>query len=557
MRSTPARVPAIVRSAWSVYRRVAYVRELLRSPITLTEARTSIQSRMAERAPAFLDMVERTIFAQPDSAYRSLLDGAGYDLPAIKALVGAAGVEGALHRLAQDGVYISIEEFKGNRPTRRGPRTYRFDPEAFNNPLFPRGLQVLSGGTRSGRLPTTISWANHRMGVDHLAVALSAYGLLSCPVVVWLAQAHGASLWAVLALANMGKAPQRWFTQLAGRLGGLDSMHGNYPIMRAAARASGVALPPLTHVAVGQEERILRWIASRAARNGCGIVTTPSLALRLALAAGRHGASLAGVVFVTIAEPLTPAKLATIRAQGGQAFSSLGFTEFGRATYGCAAPEAADDTHLCRDAVAVIQRHRIVDNAGSAVNGLLFTALRPDARKILLNMETGDYATLSTRRCGCPLEGIGWTEHLHGIRSFEKLNAEGRLFFGSDLISLVEEILPAQFGGDPTDYQLVESEDKQGFTRLTVLVDPRLGHVDERGIIERVETGLQLKHAVNSRVWRETGTIRLARAKPIFTKAGKLMPLHHLGVNGDLVLRTAPHAAHSDAPGEPWRSDPA
>ncbi len=497
--------------------------------MTLEIALAAIKARIADRADAFLDSLERTVLAHAGSPYRALLEGAGYDLPRLRALVAREGVEDTLRRLCRDGVYISIEEFKGIRDVRRGNRTFRFEPAAFNNPLIRHGLQVLSGGTRSGRIPTMISHTNHRMGIEHLAAALSAYEIAGRPVVVWLPQAHGASLWAVLALANLGMVTPRWFTQLPVRFGGIAQIHSYYPALRAAAGLNGVKLPPLTHVPLGQESRILRWIREGATRQGCGVFTTPSSALRLAVAAKQLRVSLSNVTFVTIAEPLTPAKAEAIQAAGARAFSSLGFTEFGRATYGCAAPDGPDDMHICHDALAVIHHRRAVDQMGTEMDALLFTSVRADARKILLNAETGDYATMSARRCGCPLETAGWPDHLHDVRSFEKLNAEGRLFFGSQLISLVEEVLPGRFGGDPTDYQLVEQEDGEGFTRLSILVHPRIGRIDERAIVECVEESLRVKHEANTRVWKEAGTVRVRRAAPMLTKAGKLVPLHHLG----------------------------
>ena len=54
-------------------------------------------------------------------------------------------------------------------------------------------------------------------------------------------------------------------------------------------------------------------------------------------------------------------------------------------------------------------------------------------------------------------EALGYTTHIHTIRSWEKLTSEGMTFCGHDLIRLIEEVLPARFGGRPTDYQFVES----------------------------------------------------------------------------------------------------
>jgi hypothetical protein len=518
----PSAVVRLVRNAAGL---VPYVRSLLAEPIELPAGAEHVRSCVTNRAGAFVDTLERTVFAVPDSPYRPLLEAAHYDLPRIRSLVGSGGVEATLERLGRDGVYVTIDEFKARRELRRGFVTVRLTDRAFDNPLVRSGLAAASGGTRSAGLWTTISVGNHRVGARHLALALHAYGLWRMPLAVWLPYAHGASLWAVLALAASRNTPRRWFTQITAGAAP-RATYGRYVATRAVAALYGIRLPLATHVPVGEEATVLAWADQQAGRSPCGLFTTPSSALRLALAAQRRGSLLPHVTFVTIGEPLTPAKLAAIQAVGARAFSSLGFTEFGRATYGCSAVSDGDDGHLCLDEVAVIHRRRPVDRFGTEVDALLFTALSVDARQVLLNMETGDCATLTARACGCPLEALGWTRHLSGIRSFEKLNAEGHLFFGSQLITLVEEILPARFGGDPTDFQLVEEEDSNGFTRLSVLVHPRLGIVDDAAVLGCVSETLAALHPTNARVWIETGTLRLRRDAPRFTRSGKLMTLH-------------------------------
>ncbi|MGH2454194.1 MAG: hypothetical protein ACRDF5_10620 [bacterium] len=524
------RVATLTRRLMSARSGLAYARALLAEHVTAESAMAAVRARMASREQKFLEMLERTVFGFPDSPYRPLLEAAGYDVPQVRSLVGQVGIEGALRVLGADGVYISIEEFKGLREARRGGRVFRFSEKQFHNPLIRSGLPASSGGTRSGGIATTISVANHRMGTEHLALALAAYGVQDVPVVVWLSS-PGASVWGVLAFAAMWNSPPRWFTQLPPRIKGREHTHPYYRAFRAWARLRGLRLPVVDHAPPGEEGKVLHWITQEA-RGRCLVFTTPSSSLRLALAAQASTTSLQGVTFLTIGEPLTPAKLEAIRRVGARAFSSLGFTEFGRATYGCASPAGPDDTHICRDAVAVIQRRRAADHLGSEVDALLFTTLQPDARRILLNMETGDYATMHERQCGCLLDRLGWTDHLESIRSFEKLNAEGRLFFGSHLITLVEEILPAHFGGDPTDYQLVEAEDEQGFTRLSVLIHPRLGPLDEEEVLERVQRALAPADGTTAAVWSQRGTIRVRRSPPLMTGAGKLMPLHHLGPDG-------------------------
>jgi hypothetical protein len=506
---------------------VRYVRALLRDRTDVANVRAVVRARTERREAAFLEMVERAIFAYPDSPYRPMLAAASVDWPGLLALVGARGVEGALETLAARGVYVSIEEYKGTRECRRSGMTWRFTESTFRNPLITSGLVASSGGTRSQGLATTIAPSNHRLGAEHLALALEAYGLRQAPVIVWLAYTHGASLWAVLALLAAGHRVPFWFSLLPPTVEERSGVYARYVGVRAAVLLHGRRIPPATHLPIGQEATIVDWLANR--RGPYGIFTTPSTALRLALAAARQGATLEHVTFITIAEPLTAAKLAAVHAVRARAFSSLGFTEIGRATYGCAAAPTGDDGHVCRDAVAVIQHRRTVDRLGTEIDALLLTALQPDARKIFLNMETGDYANVAIRRCGCPLETLGWTEHLSEIRSFEKLNAEGPPFSGAKLIALVEEILPRRFGGDPTDYQLLEEEDHEGFTRLSILVHPRLGALDESAVLACAAETLWTTHGpVSTQVWTDAHTVRVRRGAPMLTRAGKCFPLHHL-----------------------------
>ncbi len=519
----------ILRNPWRVFNVWRHAWRVLGEPVTPAGALDAVRRRMAEREETFLRTVEHTVFANPASPYRELLAVAGYDLPRVRAVVAARGLEGALEELRDAGVYVTVHEFKGFSEARRGGRSFRWHPRLFDNPAVRWGLTATSGGTRSWGVPSTISASNHRMGAEHLALALSACGLDDAPMAVWMSHTQGASLFNVLRLAAMRRPPAAWFTQFASN--GRSGRALDVPLVALAARARGVRLPRPTHVPMGSEERLLRWTEGHVGRH-CGVFTTPSLALRLALVAARRGVSLQHVTFITTAEPLTPVKSAAIHRVGARAFSLLGFSEFGPVSYGCVHAVEPDDGHVCEDAVVVIQRRRAVDAFGTEVDALLFTSVRPDARKILLNVETGDYAAVLRRPCGCPLERAGWTQHLLTIRSFEKLNAEGRLFFGAQLITLLEDILPRQFGGDPTDYQLVEQEDQEGFTRLSLVVHPRLGPLDESALVACVETTLRGLHAENARVMQQAGTVQVCRRPPYVTGAGKFMPLHRLPPEG-------------------------
>jgi hypothetical protein len=166
------------------------------------------------------------------------------------------------------------------------------------------------------------------------------------------------------------------------------------------------------------------------------------------------------------------------------------------------------------------------------MDALLITALRPACPKILLNAEVGDCARIETRRCGCLFDDLGYYQHIHTIRSFEKLTGEGVTFIGADLYQLLEEVLPRRFGGTLADYQLVELQDDRGLPRYNLLVSPEIGAVDENALVTTFlrELGrLRRPYRFMANQWAQADLIRVERQRPIATARGKIMPFRTLG----------------------------
>ena len=143
------------------------------------------------------------------------------------------------------------------------------------------------------------------------------------------------------------------------------------------------------------------------------------------------------------------------------------------------------------------------------------------------------------------VETLGFTTHMHGIRSWEKLTSEGLTFVGHDLIKLIEEVLPAKFGGSAADYQFVETE-RAGLPKVDLLVSPRLGKIDEEAVLT---TALQfLDRTPGSRTdladrWRQGNTVSVVRAEPIATSASKVMALHVMRGKEERAAPTEPRVA--------------
>jgi hypothetical protein len=131
--------------------------------------------------------------------------------------------------------------------------------------------------------------------------------------------------------------------------------------------------------------------------------------------------------------------------------------------------------------------------------------------------------------CGCPLERLGWTTHLREIRSFEKLTAGGMTFLDADVVRVLEDVLPARFGGGPTDYQLLEEEAQDGSPRLRLLVHPTVGPLEPAGVAEAFLAAIGRgsgAERVMALEWRESGLLHVERRAPRATAAGKILHLH-------------------------------
>jgi len=154
--------------------------------------------------------------------------------------------------------------------------------------------------------------------------------------------------------------------------------------------------------------------------------------------------------------------------------------------------------------------------------------LSPRRRRYSSTWRTGDTAVRETRGCGCGWEDLGLVHHLHSIRSFEKLTGEGMTILGTDLVCIVEEVLPQRFGGSITDYQLVEREDEAGFTRIDILISPDVPGVDEADARRIVFDALKKDGArsgsagLSVEVWKQADTLRIRRDYPKRTKVGKI-----------------------------------
>jgi hypothetical protein len=128
------------------------------------------------------------------------------------------------------------------------------------------------------------------------------------------------------------------------------------------------------------------------------------------------------------------------------------------------------------------------------------------------------------------LEQLGWLRHLSAIRSYEKLTAHGMTFLDSDVIRVLEQTLPARFGGGPNDYQMVESAGPDGAPSLILRMHPRLpicrAQDVARAFVDAIAAGDGAQRLMGQ-VWLDAGAVKVVREPPAASAGGKI--LHVVG----------------------------
>jgi hypothetical protein len=519
-----------VRSEVGTYGRfLVGLRRHLRDQVGPADCRKRLDELLAGRDEAFLRILERGVYAKKGSPYRRLLEHAGIELGDAARLVRDEGAEAALSRLHEEGVYVTLDEFKCRRPIVRPGLELPVRVEDFDNPLLTEHYELRSGGSRSAGRRTKLDLGLLADDAAHHWHLHDAFGVVDRPWAVWhTVPPGGIGIKMCLVLAKLGNPAERWFTPTEPAPRGAPLRFQAFTRSTVAlSRLWGHRVPPPEHTPPAEAVRAARWLASkRAGGTPAALSTSVSLAVRLALAAREHGLDIAGTFFRLHSEPYTPAKAAIIAETGSRAAIGYAMSEVGPVGLGCAAGADLDDVHVLSDKVAILQRDRRLGSNGVRVGALLFTTLLPSCPKLMINADVGDYGRLEKRACGCPIGEAGFPLHLSGIRSYDKLTSEGQTFLGTDLITLLEETLPARFGGHATDYQLVE-EERGGLTKVNVVVDPAVGPLDEAELVGTVLSTLRSNPDLRlmAESWRAADAMRVLRREP-YVQASKILPLH-------------------------------
>jgi len=491
-----------------------------------------IRERLHHREHAFLETVERVIFCKPDHPFHRMFDAAGCGFADLAGEVRRIGLEATLLALHQQGVYLSHDEWKGKLPIVRAGREIPSTAHSFRNPLVSGWLEGTSSGSTGRPVPSTRSTAALIHGAVYQMLRARECGGERC---VWIdlkpILPYPGGLNSVLRGRRAGAPVERWFSADAAFLD-----HGHYFMatraLVALGNVFGARAPYPEYLPYNDFSPVAEYIARRRADGYVPVVHGfASPLVRVASAAVEKSMDISGAIFFCGGEALSPAKLAVFESAGARAFSSYTVSEIGNLGFACSRMKGSC-VHLFEDSVAAIGVSKAIPYADDTrMNSLHFTTLTAHAPNIFINLEIDDDGVLDRATCDCVYSRVGFTRRLDQINSFGKTTPQGITFHRTDLVNVIEVLLPGQLGGGPGDYQLVECEARNGQTQLRLHVSPRLGLTDCGRIRDLFLDIIRPRWAgaLATREWINSGGVDVVFAEPIATRTGKVHPVRVLG----------------------------
>ncbi|HTR34298.1 MAG TPA: hypothetical protein VMH80_00250 [Bryobacteraceae bacterium] len=507
-------------------RTVRGVRAFLGSPPP-ADPEKLVRSQLENRESAFLNTLKEVVFANPEHPYHRMFQLAGCTQEDLARLVKRAGLESALEQVRAAGVYLSQDEFKGEARIVRGGREIPASFGSFANPLAGGTIRMWNSGSRGKPVPTNRSPAFLRDNEALHDIATREFGLQDHAQIV-----IRPTLPSVLGLqtcafgARQGHRMERWYAPGTG---------GSYLPATAflvwLARRSGCPVPYPQYLRDNDFSEAAECVA-RLRRDGipCTVSGPVSPAVRLAAAALDRKLDIRGTLFLVSGETLTDAKRAVIEGAGGEPFARYGIAEMGFIGHACRDMREGDCAHLYSNAIAAITYRRPAPLTDVEVNSLLFTTLLPTAPVVFINFEANDSGVLERAACDCTFSRIGLTTRIRDISSFGKLTGHGMTLVGTELVRLMEVVLPARIGGRPGDYQLVEREGAAQ-TTIELRVSPRVNGASPEKVRDCFISEIRRFYGgtLAGRVWQQAEALHVVILEPSATATGKVNPLHLLG----------------------------
>jgi hypothetical protein len=486
-----------------------------------------VRGQLENRESAFLDTLRQVVFEDPEHPYGRMFQLAQCSAEDLASLVQRAGLEAALEELRAAGVYLTQDEFKGNVPIVRQGHEIPASPQSFRNPLAQGTMGHVTSGSRGKAVQSfrSAEFTLHQEAMHEIVVR--EFGLNECAQVVLrptLPSVLGLQTCAIV--ARKGHRLEGWYS--SGPSGWYAPATAGLVLV---ARAYGCRIPfPAVLPDNDFSTAAVRVARLRAEGIPCLVSGPASPAVRLAAAALERELDIRGTLFLVSGESLTDAKRAVIEQAGGEPFARYGISEMGFIGHGCRHMTTGDCVHLYSNAIAAITQRVTAPLTDIEVSSLLYTTLLPTAPLVLINFEVNDSGVLERADCDCEFSRMGFHWRIRDIFSFGKMTGHGITLMGTELIRLLEQVLPARLGGMLGDFQLIEHEGRAQ-TKVELRVSPRVRASSAERIRECFLEEIRLIYggSLAGRVWRHAEALEVVLAEPMVTISGKINPLHLLG----------------------------
>lgn len=497
-------------------------RSHLRSPLDTQPERT-VRECLENREANFLAQAQ-AVLSEPVHPYSQLFQAAGCAYADLESAVHRDGIEATLARLLREGVYISHDEFRGRTEIVRGGRHIHSSPRDWANRRGKGHVMQTSSGS-SGRPVRTA------MGLDYLA-HLEAWHVLAVRELDLGGRAGvnagpilpGFGIIAAVLASRLDMPFERWYAPC----GGSRNLHyrAATAAMIACLRLSGGSIPRVTPLDPGDYAPVAEYLARRRSEGArTGIAGFVSAVTRVAATAADRGLNLRGCRAWLLGEALTDAKRAVMESAGIEPFPTYSTTDFGSIGFPCGEMNTGNCVHVRSDCVAL---------AAGPEDALHVTSLQPFYPRLLINVGIGDTGIIEPARCRCSLSRLGLNVQVRNMAAASMVKAQGVTLAARDLVKLLEERMPAKFGGRPGDYQLVEREGASQ-TEAELRIRPGASAASPREMLDFFldETRRLYGGSLAALSWTHSDGIRVVLAGPLLAGTTKFRAVRLLGPGTD------------------------
>jgi hypothetical protein len=502
----------------------------LRSPVE-SDPESVVRKCMEQREENFLAHVA-TVTQKPEHPYAQMFKLAGCSYADLEASVRRDGVESTLEKLLREGVYLTHDEFRGKREIVRSGRHIPALLSVWNNPASKGGYVQSSSGTSGRSVTTRGSIANIRLGESLQLLFLRELKVSNGGRVIVAPVLPGGGLLTAIFVGRLAGGLDRWYAT-----GGVTWRNLHYRfvtrLLLAEMRFLGLRVPYPTYLKQNDFLAAAEYIKERVdAGDFVGLSGFVSAVARVAAAAVSNALDLTGCSAITGGEALTDAKRKVIESAGITAYSSYGSTDFGGFGMPCSQMNKGNCVHISKHAIALVSRPQESAWTNEAVHSLYATSILPQSPRIFINAEIGDTGVIEPATCDCSFSKLGFDLQVRDMAAIGMVTAQGITIEVSELVPLLEEVLPARFGGHPGDYQLHERE-AGAQTEIVLRIRPGVSTVAPGEILKHFLAEVKRVYGGSLSVvsWLHSAGIRPELAPPLLAATGKFRAVRLLGTS--------------------------